>query len=116
LRSNGKDQVAFWNGAEEQVLFDFGAAVRDSWGIDLVFDDFTIHYTITLISKMTKVMTPAGEFESCYRFDFVSTDVLDGNWTVVICPRVGVVLRIGGMGFTIPLESYFTSGKRGCPP
>jgi hypothetical protein len=116
LRENEKQQVLFWNGAEEQILFDFEAAVRDSWGIDLLYQDFSLHYTVTLVSKRTTVTLPAGTFENCYRFDFTSIDVIDGNWIVVVAPNTGVVFRKGGFGFTIELESYSISDRSACSP
>jgi len=104
LREHEKDQVFFWNGQREQLLLDFSAAVRDSWGIDLEYETFAIHYTVTLVSKLTKVATRAGEFDHCFGFDFTSTDVIDGNWIVVVAPGTGVVLRKGGNFATHPLD------------
>ena len=114
LREDEKQQVVFWNGSEDQVLFNFEAAVRDSWQIDLGFEDFTLRYTVTLVSKKTTLTVPAGTFENCYRFDFTSTDVIDGNWIVAVAPNVGVVFQKGGFGFTIELESYNISSREGC--
>jgi len=114
LRENEKQQILFWNGSEEQILFDFGAAVQESWGFELLYEEFSLHYTVTLISKRTTVTLPAGTFENCYRFDLTSVDVIDGNWIVVVASNSGVVFRKGGFGFTIELGSYSISKVGSC--
>jgi len=95
VRMNELDQLVYWNGEREQVLYDFAAPVRSSWIITWGSGEYTTHFEITLVSKMTRLVTPAGEFENGHRFDVRGVDVLDADRMVVIVPGVGVVFMRG---------------------
>lgn len=77
-------------GTVEDTLFDFNAAVGESWQV--VFDpDNNWNATVLLLSKTDTVFTTLGTFTDCYAFEhFIGSDYGYIEW---FAPEIGLVQR-----------------------
>ena len=78
------------SGTVEDTLFDFNAAVGESWQV--VFDpDNNWNATVFLLSKTDTVFSSLGTFTNCYAFEhFIGMDYEYIEW---FAPEIGLVQR-----------------------